>query len=281
MKYYSHHIGDFDRATRHLTRIERSVYRDLLDVYYDTEQQLTLDLQALCRKIIARSSEEVTAVEQVLNEFFTKTPTGWYHERCEEEIEEYRASTSQKSAAGKASAIKRAMKKQLAMGGCPTLDERDFNERSTDVERASNGESTNQEPLTNIHITTPLPPSGGKRASSRKLKISLQEFIDDCKQKGERPLRDYRPLWDYANGVGLDQDYVALAWAEFCRQFLPSGVHHDKRQKDWRQTFRNYIEKNYLKLWAIDKDGCYFLTTVGKQAQQFQDTRQQQTEEAA
>lgn len=51
VKYYSHHIGDFDRATRHLTRIERSVYRDLLDVYYDTEQQLTLDLQALCRKI--------------------------------------------------------------------------------------------------------------------------------------------------------------------------------------------------------------------------------------
>lgn len=89
MKYYQHHIGDFDRATRHLTRLERSVYRDLIELYYDTEQPLTLDRAALCRKIIARSNDESTAVEQVLNEFFTETPTGWYHERCESEIEKY------------------------------------------------------------------------------------------------------------------------------------------------------------------------------------------------
>ena len=56
MKHYPHHIGDFDKATRHLTRIERSVYRDLIDLYYDTEQRLTLDVAALCRRIIARIS---------------------------------------------------------------------------------------------------------------------------------------------------------------------------------------------------------------------------------
>lgn len=94
MKHYPHHIGDFDRATRHLTRLERSVYRDLIDLYYDTEQRLTLDMQALCRRIIARTNEEVTAVEQALNEFFTETPTGWYHERCEAEIEAYRKASA-------------------------------------------------------------------------------------------------------------------------------------------------------------------------------------------
>ena len=67
MKHYPHHIGDFDKATRHLTRIERSIYRDLIELYYDTEQQLTLDMPALCRRIIARTNEESTAVEQVLN----------------------------------------------------------------------------------------------------------------------------------------------------------------------------------------------------------------------
>lgn len=91
MNFYPHHIGDFDRATRHLTRIERSVYRDLMDVYYDTEKSLTLDLPALCRKILARSNEESTAVEQTLNEFFIKTPTGWYHERCDAEIKKWNA----------------------------------------------------------------------------------------------------------------------------------------------------------------------------------------------
>ncbi len=147
MNFYPHHIGDFDRATRHLTRIERSVYRDLMDVYYDTEQRLTLDQAVLCRKIIARSNEEVTAVEQTLNEFFTKTPTGWYHERCEEELEAYRNSTSQKSLAGKASAAKRALKKQEALNGIPT-------DVATLVEQPNNGTPTNQEPLTNNHITS-------------------------------------------------------------------------------------------------------------------------------
>ncbi|SFM64044.1 YdaU family protein [Rugamonas rubra] len=141
MNFYPHHIGDFDRATRHLSRIERSIYRDLMDVYYDTEARLTLDQPALCRKILARSNEEVTAVEQVLNEFFTKTPTGWYHQRCEDELEAYRNSTSQKSLAGKASAAKRAIQKQEALNGVSTAV-------PTAVEQPNNGTPTNQEPIT-------------------------------------------------------------------------------------------------------------------------------------
>lgn len=138
MNYYSHHIGDFDRATRHLTRIERSIYRDLLDVYYDTEQPLTLDQPALCRKIIARQPDEVDAVRAILAEFFHETPTGWYHDRCEEELETYRKSNTQKSVAGKASAAARATRRQQAINGNPTS-----------VERLFNGTPTNQEPITN------------------------------------------------------------------------------------------------------------------------------------
>jgi uncharacterized protein YdaU (DUF1376 family) len=138
MNYYSHHIGDFDKATRHLTRLERSIYRDLIELYYDTEQPLTLDIPTLCRKVIAKSNEESTSVEQTLNEFFTKTATGWYHDRCEKELDAYRNSTSQKSLAGKASDIKKELKRQQAING-----------ESTGVERALNGTSTNQEPITN------------------------------------------------------------------------------------------------------------------------------------
>lgn len=151
MNYYQHHIGDFDRATRHLTRIERSVYRDLLDVYYDTEKPLTTDIPALCRKIVARSSEESTAVEQVLNEFFLLTPIGWYHDRCEEELDVFRKSISQKSTAGKASAAARAEKRQRALNGNSTGVERALNGCSTDEQRHSNGTPTNQEPIANNH----------------------------------------------------------------------------------------------------------------------------------
>ena len=144
MNHYPYHIGDFDRATRHLTRIERSVYRDLLDLYYDTETRLTLDMNALCRRIIARSNEESTAVEQVLNEFFTKTETGWYHARCDEEISAYHANNSQKAQAGKASAEAKRLRKLLALNGDSTSTEQPLNSVPAAVPRQDNGTSTNQ-----------------------------------------------------------------------------------------------------------------------------------------
>lgn len=137
MNFYPHHIGDFNSATRHLTRIERSIYRDLLDIYYDTERALNLDTEHLCRLVIARSDEERTAVQQVLNEFFTETEHGWVHDRCEAEIAKYKGIKEAKSAAGKASAAARAAKQTP-----------DLETPATDVEHVLNGCSTNQEPLT-------------------------------------------------------------------------------------------------------------------------------------
>lgn len=162
MNYYKHHIGDFDRATRHLTRVERSVYRDLIEVYYDTEKPLTLDIRSLCRRIIARTDEESTAVEQVLNEFFTETPLGWYHDRCEKEIDDFKESASQKSAAGKASAAKRELKRQQALNGNPTSVEQTFNETPTNHKPLT----TNHEPVTsNQDKPKPAKPSAGLSAS--------------------------------------------------------------------------------------------------------------------
>lgn len=108
MNYYPHHIGDFNSATRHLTRIERSVYRDLIELYYDTEAPLTRDIEKLCRLLIARSDDEQAAVAQVLQEFFAESEQGWRHARCDAEIARYHGNKEAKSAAGKASAAKRA-----------------------------------------------------------------------------------------------------------------------------------------------------------------------------
>ena len=127
MNHYPHHIGDFDKATRHLTRLERSIYRDLMDVYYDTENRLALDRNDLCRRIIARSTDELTAVEQVLKEFFIETESGWFNSRCEDEIQKFKANNTQKSQAGKASAAAKAQRKQEAINGRSTDVQRHFN----------------------------------------------------------------------------------------------------------------------------------------------------------
>ena len=184
MFHYPHHIGDFDKATRHLTRLERSIYRDLMDFYYEIESQLPLDINFICRRILANSNEERTAVEQVLSEFFHKTPDGWYHKRCDAEIDKFHANISQKSAAGKASAEKRALKLQRAING-----------RSTGVQREVNGTPTNQEPITynqepikeKKRTSSFAPPSINEvqqYITSNNLTISASGFMDYYESNG-------------------------------------------------------------------------------------------------
>ncbi|CAB3635620.1 YdaU family protein [Achromobacter pestifer] len=151
MNYYPHHIGDFNSATRHLTRIERSVYRDLIELYYDTEAPLSGDADKLCRLLIARSEEERAAVTQVLSEFFTQTPHGWAHARCDAEIARYHGNQSAKSAAGKASAAKRAQKAQ----GVASAVQQPLNSGATNQEPEP-GTSSQEEPPVPLRRTPPF-----------------------------------------------------------------------------------------------------------------------------
>lgn len=86
MNFYPHHIKDFNNSTRHLTRVERSVYRDAIELYYDTESVLFYDIDKLSRRLLCVSEEEKIALKTVLSEFFIKTDSGYFHERCEDEI---------------------------------------------------------------------------------------------------------------------------------------------------------------------------------------------------
>lgn len=190
--------------------MERSIYRDLIELYYDTEQPLTLDRAALCRKIIARSNEEVTAVEQTLNEFFTETATGWYHDRCETEIGRYHNSTSQKAVAGKASALKRAAEKQRALDGNPTA-----------VEQTLNGTSTNQEPLTiNQEPVKPL----RKKSAPMPADFTLNESSTSYAQNRNLSIADELVSfsnWHTAKGSTF-KDWQA-AWRTWCDKAVEFG----------------------------------------------------------
>lgn len=264
MNYYSHHIGDYLLDTAHLSILEDGVYRRLIDRYYTTEKPLQKDETTLFRVVRARTKEEKDSVRTILAEFFLETSEGWSHKRCDEEIAIYHEKAEKNRVNG-------------AKGGRPPKSSiTQVVTPETQVVSETNPEITltkNQEPITNI--TTPKPPIGGLVPATRKKSaIALNTFLEECKQRGERPLRDYAPLWAYTEAAGMDRDMVALAWIEFCRRFMPGGVQPEKRQKDWRITFRKYVENNYFKLWAIDKDGKYFLTTQGKQSEKFHETKE-------
>jgi uncharacterized protein YdaU (DUF1376 family) len=146
MNYYPFHIGDFNNATRHLTRIERSVYRDLLDLYYDTESAIPESLDDIARRILVRSKPERAALGLVLSEFFTLIDGLYRNKRADEEIAKYRVKSELASLAGKASATSRR------------------NRAKTSVERPLNERATNQEPETKNQnqVIPPTPPAGGK-----------------------------------------------------------------------------------------------------------------------
>lgn len=91
MNYYKHHIGDYRSDTAHLSLLEHGIYRQLLDMYYLSEQPIPKETDLLMRRLCARTDEETKLVKLVLQEFFFEMVDGWHHRRCDQEITEYHA----------------------------------------------------------------------------------------------------------------------------------------------------------------------------------------------
>lgn len=89
MNYYERHLGDYAKDTAHLTMIEHGAYGLLLDRYYGTEAGIPAD--QVHRVARARTKEEKSAVDVVLEEFFQLVDGLWINRRAEEEIAKARA----------------------------------------------------------------------------------------------------------------------------------------------------------------------------------------------
>lgn len=149
MHYYQHHIGDFNNATRHLTRIERSIYRDLIELYYDTEKPLILDIPKLSRLVCANNPEETQSVISVLSEFFEDTPKGYVNKRCNLEINNYAHRVEVNRANGKHGGrpIGTGKKTQSVNFANPNESENNPNHKPLTI---------NQEPLKSKQYTPPI-----------------------------------------------------------------------------------------------------------------------------
>ena len=131
MHYYKFNIGDYHKSTAHLTLLEDVIYRRLIDLAYDSEKPLPLDLKKLCRLI--RTHDNPSETQAILEEFFSETHGGWVHRRIQKDLGVY----SRKADAARANGKK---------GGRPKI---------TQSVNLANPEETetkaNQEPLTTNH----------------------------------------------------------------------------------------------------------------------------------
>lgn len=83
-----------------------------------------------------------------------------------------------------------------------------------------------------------------------------------CKAKGEKPIPADDPVYAYAEQVGISTELLALHWAEFKLRRGEAA----KRQRDWRQTFRNSVRDNWFRLWWVPPGKPAEISSQGRQA---------------
>ncbi len=112
-----------------------------------------------------------------------------------------------------------------------------------------------------------LPPLVQPKNKTRpSTEVTFNAWYDQIKANGEKAITEYRPVWDYAQKVGLPSEWVNLAWFTFKERYSTDANHIDKKYKDWRQTFLSAVKSNWFKLWFV-KDDQFSLSTQGHQAE--------------
>lgn len=180
-----------------------------------------------------------------------------------------------------------------ALAGDDTTEDAEHRQYRKPASRIT-GEPENNPLLNNRTITkeksitkpTPNPAQGRGNVGQEKQEkpkranaVTLKTFIDDCIASNEKPISAYKPLLEYIEASNLPMEFVQLAWERFKAEFLPGGVNQNRRQRDWRRHFYNYVTKGYYRLWwAKEADGGgveYQLTSQGLQTKQVVDSRRE------
>lgn len=229
MHSYQHNIKTFNSATRHLTRVERALYRDLIELYYDTESPLTSDMERLCRLVIANTDEEKAALIYVLAEFFELTGLVYTHDYCDEQIAKYKCSLTAKSAAGIASANAKKQRAAARKADRSTQSQ----QNSTPVQQTCNEIqlTSNQEPVTSNQISIAPQPSNAVAIAPAKQTKSTR-----LSAEWQLP----KALGEWAVDQGLTVNEVH-AEADKFRDYWIAKSGKDATKNDWPATWRNWI----------------------------------------
>lgn len=155
MNYYPFHIGDFRSGTVNMSRLSRWIYRDMLDVYYDSEKPLPLDVDVLCDQIGVDFADERAVVERLLRFKFVKADDGYRHGVCDRLISEYKEKAAIARANGKRGGRKT---KQSTTDKEPTGFPSGSDPDAIGSPLATESQA-NQEPITNNQEPTPTPPN--------------------------------------------------------------------------------------------------------------------------
>ncbi|MDO5769740.1 MAG: YdaU family protein [Psychrobacter sp.] len=187
MHFYNFNPSVFNNSARHLSLVERAIYRDLIDMYYVTEQAIDgSDMPMLERKLMCRTDSEKQALQNILTEFFTKKRSGKYHiARIDNEIRKYQHSEKIKEyqLLRKIESVELAAKlyfKELDSNG--NSERNDSNgERNAHNETMSNADRAKLYRLRVKNISNELESLGAELPSG---KLTMAELTKLCEEYG-------------------------------------------------------------------------------------------------
>jgi len=232
MHYYQFNIGDYAKATRHLSNNEDLAYRRLIELYYDTEKPLIKDVKKLSRLINMR--ENVEDIKSVLDDFFIESKDGYTQNRIEREIVNYHSKADKARANGKLGGRPKKPNAKLKKPNPEPKITQPVNLANPDL----TGLKANQEPLTNNHkpltilkektsaFAKPTREDVNKFAFDNKL--NLEGFFDYYESNGWKVGKNAMKKWDAA----------ARGWS--------------KRQGGYSNQQKNVEYDNESTDWAVD-----------------------------
>lgn len=248
MHYYSHNINDFNNATIHLSVEEECMYHRALSWYYSNEIPLPKDKAKVYRFLRATTKKLQTAVNNILDDFFTEEIDGFHQSRCDSEIAEYQAKQQKAVEAGKASAEARRKSNPNKASV-----EQENNVISSDVQQETNDRSTtvqptnNQEPRTNINNS--LSNAGEEKSAEQVFEKVSQiceqnaQNIQDWQAPSLAEISDMLKMSGFTGQITSMQYTQAIAdfkthWAEEALKGNPL-VTDSKRKNKLRDWIRN------------------------------------------
>lgn len=207
MHYYPFHIKDYATATAHLSALEDLTYRRLIDLYCLDEKPISLDLKSVARKLRMALED----VETVVREFFTETPEGWSHGRCDNEILIYREVVERNRKNGKLGG--RPKKTQSVSSGMPVGTHSEPSRNPLE----SQPRTKNQEP-TLLDLEVQIEGVSSSRKRPRRPTEDEWRIYGRCLDP-PFPDRDASRAWDYYEGNGWKTGKNPVKdWKACCRQ---------------------------------------------------------------
>lgn len=155
------------------------------------------------------------------------------------------------------------------LGGNPDLV--GVKDKQKDKQNASDlvKQNVKQSPTPSSSSSTSVTPiSSSLRSEELSPKsVTFKVWGDQIKSRGESAISSYKTVFDYCQKVGIPHEWLQYAWNKFKERYTEDEKARRKKYIDWRGVFLRAVKGNWFDLWAVNREGQYYLTTVGQQAE--------------